>query len=327
VQFIAKLPSVKELKDGLKPSLAALEAKAIRDAEIKAVICGESDKLLVVVGPCSAHDSAAVLEYVKRLAELSLKAADRVLIIPRVYTAKPRSASKGFMGMLHERNGLFAARKLHLDVLEQTGLSAADELLYPALLPYFDDLVSYFAVGARSALNQEHRLVASGIDMPVGIKNPLSGSLCDMVAAVCAARSAHEFIYRDNVVKTEGNPLAHGVLRGGESPNYDRGHLSEVLRLFSQAEIKNPAIIVDAGHGNSGKNPENQIDVALNVMKSRKKDPSLSKLIKGLMIESFIEGGSQEPQGQTFGQSITDPCLCLAQTEKLVFHIATLLQA
>jgi 3-deoxy-7-phosphoheptulonate synthase len=214
------------------------------------------------------------------------------------------------MGMLHEKDGLHTARKLHLDVLEQTGLSAADELLYPSLLPYFDDLISYFAVGARSVLNQEHRLVASGINVPVGIKNPLCGSISDMEAAISAAGAPHNFIYRDSEVKTKGNPLAHGILRGGKTPNY------------TQANTASSAIIIDVGHGNSGKDPTNQISVALDVMKLRKKEPLLSKTIKGLMIESFIEGGLQEPGGKTFGQSITDPCLCWARTEKLILKIA-----
>jgi 3-deoxy-7-phosphoheptulonate synthase len=327
LELISKLPTPDELKANLTPSPLALKTKAERDAEIKAIIKGEIKKILLIVGPCSAHDSAAVLEYVKRLAELSRKSKikDKLLIIPRVYTAKPRSASKGFMGMLHEKNGLYKTRKLHLDILEQTGLSAADELLYPALLPYFDDLVSYFAIGARSALNQEHRLVAGGITVPVGIKNPLSGSLADMTAAISAAQSPQDFIYRNHVVKTEGNPLAHGVLRGGKTPNYHQNHLNKTLKLFKKAKIKNPAIIIDTSHGNSNKNPNHQRDVALNALESYKKDPSLAELIKGLMIESFIEAGSQDPSGKTFGQSITDPCLCWPQTEKLILEIAGML--
>lgn len=293
---LASLPAPQELKNQLKP-------KVKQDADIGAVLCGEDGRLLLIVGPCSAHDTGAVLEYAHRLANLAQYVDDKILVVMRVYTAKPRTDCKGFLGILHQEDGLYTARKLHLDILEQTGLPIADELLYPALLPYFDDLVDYFAVGARSVENQEHRLVASGISVPVGMKNPLSGDLAPMYAAVSAAKSPHGFIYRDCMVQTEGNPLAHGILRGGTSPNYQQKYLMNLTET----------VIVDVSHGNSGKNPLLQQEISMDVLKSRKNQP----LVRGLMVESFIEGG----KGNAYGQSITDPCLSWKDTEILIMKM------
>ncbi|MCL2235816.1 MAG: 3-deoxy-7-phosphoheptulonate synthase [Defluviitaleaceae bacterium] len=299
MEIVTTLPSPKELK-------TLLPAPQRETAEIREILCGGDKRLLLVIGPCSAHDPDAVLEYAHRLASLAQEVSDKILIVMRVYTAKPRTDCRGFLGLLHEPEGLHKARKLHLDILEQTGLPTADELLYPALLPYFDDLVSYFAVGARSVENQEHRLVASGIKSPVGMKNPMSGDLAPMYAAISAAKSPHSFIYRNSLVQTGGNPFAHGILRGGTMPNYDE----KTLLGLSEP------VIVDCNHGNSNKNPDCQRSVALDVLKTRKKQP----LVRGLMIESFIEGG----KGNAYGQSITDPCLSFEDTRILILEIAGL---
>ncbi|MCL2350622.1 MAG: 3-deoxy-7-phosphoheptulonate synthase [Defluviitaleaceae bacterium] len=307
MHIIKKLPSPEKLKLELSPNKMAIAAKSQRDAEIADILQGRSDKLLLIVGPCSAHDPAAVLEYAKLLAGVARDVKDKILIIPRVYTSKPRTASMGFMGLIHEKNGLYAARKLHLDILEQTHLSCADELLYSALLPYFDDLVSYFAIGARSVQNQEHRLVASGLSMPVGMKNPTSGALDDMTAAINSANAPHEFIFRDNLVKTGGNPLAHAVLRGFSAP--DGG----CIQNYNQAPLLQHPVIIDISHCNSAKNPKNQCVVALDALELRKKSPN----IKGLMMESFIKGG----MGNAFGMSITDPCLSWPETRALINEI------
>jgi len=300
MRVIDILPSPEEMKERLAPSNKAKKIKTTRDASI-ANILGDcppplgtvpSPSLLLIIGPCSAHCPSAVLEYIEKLSKVATDVSSKILIIPRVYTAKPRTAGTGYMGLLHEPNGLFTARKLHLDILENFGLSCADEMLYPALMPYFDDLISYFAVGARSVLNQEHKLVASGLNIPVGMKNPLSGDLKAMQAAVAAAHKPHDFIFRGNFIQTSGNPLAHGVLRGqADAPNYTRSH-----------ELNMP-LIIDASHGNSCKNPLNQRNVALDALKL----PN----IKGIMIESFTHEG----------QSITDPCLPWPQTKELIHEL------
>jgi len=287
---------------------AALPSGDMKSADIADIICGRDDRFLLIVGPCSAHDTKAVLEYAARLARLADDVADKIVVAARVYTAKPRSATLGYMGLVHEVDGLFKARKLHLDV-SQIGLATADELLYPSLLPYFDDVVSYFSIGARSVENQEHKLVASGVDVPVGIKNPLSGCLDTLRAAVAAVKASHDFIFRDGFVRTAGNAFAHGVLRGGIAPNY------------KQAQFLDIPLIIDTNHGNSGKNHLAQIDVAMDVMGLRKDNMQ----IKGLMIESFIEGGAQDVDGGIFGKSITDPCLSWDDTRELVLRIADML--
>ena len=293
---ISTLPTPIQIKKELAPSQKALDTKRMRDADIKMALLGKSKQKLLIIGPCSAHCYDAVMEYMSLLAPVAKSMQGKFIVIPRVYTAKPRTQGVGYMGMLHEPNGLQNARKLHLDILEQFGLSCADELLYPSLLPYFDDIVSYFAIGARSVQNQEHRLVASGMHVPVGIKNPLSGDLNDLVAAVGSAQSPHGFIFRDNFVKTSGNPLAHGILRGAaDAPNY------------AKANELNIPIIIDASHGNSCKNPLNQLEVATEAIKM--------KNVRGVMVESFTHPG----------QSITDPCLTWEQTKALVLELAGLI--
>jgi len=291
---IESLPSPAKMKD-------ILPAKMLNSEEIADIIQGKSDRFLLIVGPCSANDPAAVLEYAHLLSEVAKSIADKITVVMRVYTAKPRSATQGYMGLVHEKGGLFAARKLHIDVLTQTRLPTADEMLYPALLPYFDDVVSYFAVGARSVENQEHKLAASAMTAPVGIKNPLSGCLKTLETAVLAARTPHKFIHSNAFIQSAGNPLAHGILRGGTAPNYNQAHMLNI------------PLIIDASHGNSNKNPEVQVDVAMNTLDMRKKNPH----IKGLMLESFIKGG----RGNEFGMSVTDPCLSWKKTHKLIFEI------
>jgi len=297
LKVIDALLSPTQMKAQLAPSTKAKATKAKRDAQIADILVGATvptrPRLLLIVGPCSAHCPDAVMEYMAKLAIIADDISEKVLIIPRVYTAKPRTSGMGYMGILHEKDGLFKARKLHLDILENFGLSSADEMLYPALVPYFCDLVSYFAIGARSVLNQEHRLVASGLNVPVGIKNPLSGDLEAMQAAVNAVQKPHEFIFRDSFVQTKGNKLAHGVLRGAaDAPNHKQAHKLDM------------PIIVDASHGNSCKNPLNQRAVALEAIKN----PNVC----GVMLESFTYKG----------QSITDPCLPWPETKELIYEIA-----
>jgi len=309
MKIVAKLPSVEELKKEMGLSAKIAKSKSQSDDEIAAILRGEDNRILLIVGPCSADDLLAVLEYAGKLARIAENVRERICIVMRVFTAKPRTACSGYMGLMHEENGIEAARRLHLDVRIQTGLPTADELLYPATLPYFDDIVSYFTIGARSSENQEHRLVASGIKVPIGMKNPLSGDLQAMANAISAAKAPHDFIFGGNVVRSEGNPLAHGILRGGDMPNYQE----EILHKLNEMGIL--PLIVDTNHANSGKDHMRQPQIALGVLKNR-------SLIKGLMIESYIADGAAKPGMQVFGQSITDPCLGIDATEKLVYEIA-----
>jgi len=298
MKIIEKLPNVDELKK---------ESRI--NSEVAEIISGDIDKFLLIVGPCSADDPMAVLEYAGRLARIAEQVRERICIVQRVFTAKPRTISSGYMGLVHEPGGILAARHLHLTIQEQTGLPTADELLYPSLLPYFDGIVSYFSVGARSVENQEHRLVASGMMVPVGMKNPMSGDLQAVANAVVAAKAPHDYIFDGSMVRSQGNSLAHGVLRGGINPNYD------AESLVRAHEIGISTLVVDTNHANSGKNFAKQPEIAMNVLKNR-------NLVKGLMIESYIEEGAAKPGQQAFGQSITDPCLGFAATEKLIYEIA-----
>jgi len=309
MKIVTRLPYAEELKRELALSAEAMKGKSQSDGEIAAVLCGDCDRLLLIVGPCSADNPPAVLEYAGKLARIAENVRERICIVMRVFTAKPRTACSGYMGLIHDENGIETARRLHLDVRAGLGLPTADELLYPATLPYLDDIVSYFAVGARSCENQEHRLVASGIKVPVGMKNPLSGDLQAMANAVSAAKAPHNFVFGGNVVRSDGNPLAHGVLRGGIAPNY---HAESLHKLN---EIGISTLIVDTNHANSGKNHVKQPEIALEVLKNR-------SLVKGLMIESYIMDGAAKPGKQAFGQSITDPCLGINATEKLIYEIA-----
>ena len=336
-EFVTTLPSPAEIKDAFPVSAELTALKENRDAEIAGILTGQIDKLLVIIGPCSADNEEAVLDYTSRLVPIQEKIKDKVLIIPRVYTNKPRTTGEGYKGMLHQPDpekrtnmyeGLIAIRKMHMHVVESTGLTTADEMLYPENLRYLDDLMSYIAVGARSVENQQHRLVASGCDVPVGMKNPTSGDLSVMMNSVVAAQGAHEFIFRGWEVKTSGNPLAHTILRGAQDqygqylPNYHYETLSRLVELYEQKHLKNPACIVDANHSNSGKKYAQQVRIVKEVLHSRRHSEEINRLVKGVMVESYIEPGSQKIGEHCYGKSITDPCLGWPETERLLYEIA-----
>lgn len=339
MNFIRKLPMPKEIKEmyPLDEDLAKIKAK--NDEEIKKVFTGESDKLILIIGPCSADREDAVIDYIKRLRVVQDKVADEIVIIPRIYTNKPRTTGAGYKGMLHQPdplqdpdmlNGLIAIRRLHMRALRETGFSCADEMLYPENHRYLSDLLSYVAVGARSVENQQHRLTASGINLPVGMKNPTSGDVSVMLNAINAAQHGHTFIYRGWEVQSEGNPLAHAILRGyvdeqGKSyPNYHYEDLINLANMYEECHFKNPAIIIDANHSNSGKKYEEQIRIAKEVLHSTRHSQKLRKMVKGLMIESYIEDGCQKVTDGVYGKSLTDPCLGWEKTEKLIYDLALL---
>ena len=337
LEFMNMLPSPAEIRDQfpLPAGMAAIKEK--RDQEIRDVLTGRSGKFLVIIGPCSADNEHAVLDYVSRLVPVQEKVKDKIIIIPRVYTYKPRTTGEGYKGLLHQPDpekqpnmyeGLIAIRKMHMHVVEETGLTTADEMLYPENLRYLDDLMSYIAVGARSVENQQHRLVASGCDVPVGMKNPTSGDLSVMLNSVVAAQGSHEFIFRGWEVKTPGNPLAHTILRGAVNkhgqnlPNYHYEDLILLHELYSKRELKNPACIVDGNHSNSGKQYMEQIRIVKEVLHSRRHSPEIRDMVKGVMIESYIESGSQKIGEHCYGRSITDPCLGWEDSERLIYEIA-----
>lgn len=331
------IPSAQELRAQLPFSGSLAAIKAARDEMIKDVIGGRSDKFLVIVGPCSAHESAPVLEYVRRLRRVNERVRDKLLIVPRIYTSKPRTRGVGYKGMLSQPDpatkenmlkGIRATRLLHIRAMEESGLSAADEMLYPENYDYMDDLVSYVAVGARSCENQMHRLVSSGIEQAVGIKNPTSGSVEVLLNSVFAAQSAQVFKYHEWQVKTQGNPYAHAVLRGrvdeygNDIPNYHYETVMRVLEGYRGAEeLKHPAVIIDTNHSNSAKRYREQPRIAAEVLANRAHDRDFKKIVKGLMIESFLAEGCQK-HDVVFGQSITDPCLGWDDTERLIYDIA-----
>lgn len=337
--FVTEIPSPDVIRERfpLAPELAA--RKKERDEEIKKIITGESDKLLVVVGPCSADNEEAVVDYVSRLVKVQEKTKDRLVIVPRVYTNKPRTTGEGYMGMIHQPDpekkpdmleGILAIRHMHMRVLQETGFSTADEMLYPENLRYLSDIMSYIAVGARSVENQFHRLVASGCDVPVGLKNPTSGDLTVMLNSVVAAQVPHDFIFRGWEVQCPGNPLSHTILRGAVNkhgqtiPNYHYEDLRLLYELYMKRNLKNPACIVDTNHSNSGKQYMEQIRIAKEVLHSRRHSDDIKNLVKGLMIESYIEPGSQKIGEHCYGKSITDPCLGWDDTERLLYDIAEL---
>ena len=308
-----------------------------RTAELKAIFDGRSDKLVLIIGPCSADNEDSVMEYVTRLRALADKVSDKLFLVPRVYTNKPRTTGDGYKGMLHQPNpgekpdmfkGIIAIRELHMRVLRETGMVAADEMLYPENYKYLDDMLGYVAVGARSVEDQQHRLTASGIEVPVGMKNPTSGDFSVMLNAIQAAQHKHTFIYRGWEAHSQGNPYAHAILRGsmnkhGQSmPNYHYEDLVLIDEFYHQRELENPAVIVDVNHSNSNKQFIEQIRIAKEVMHSRRYNPSIHKLVKGLMIESYLVDGAQKVDGGVYGQSITDPCLGWEKTEKLVLDLA-----
>ena len=332
------LPSPAELKEEYPLSEKLIQLKKERDAEIRDIFTGKSDKFAVIIGPCSADNEDSVCEYVCRLAKVNEKVKDRLVLIPRIYTNKPRTTGEGYKGMLHQPDpdkapdlyaGIMAILKMHIRAMKESGLTAADEMLYPENRSYLDDILSYEAVGARSVENQQHRLTASGMDIPVGMKNPTSGDLSVMLNSVVAAQSSHSFIYRGMDVTTEGNDLAHVILRGGVDkygtciPNYHYDDLIRLLDMYRQRELKNPAAIIDANHSNSNKQFKEQIRIVSEVLHSRNYNSELKKLIKGVMIESYLEEGCQKiEENRIYGKSITDPCLGWDDTERLIYKIA-----
>ena len=339
MNFKRKLPIPKEIKEMYPISEEGALAKEKNDSEIAKVFNGESDKLVLVIGPCSADREDAVIEYITRLRKLQEKVEEKIVIVPRIYTNKPRTTGAGYKGMLHQPNpledpdmlkGLIAIRKLHMRAINETGFSCADEMLYPENYRYLNDLLSYVAVGARSVENQGHRLTASGMDIPVGMKNPTGGDISVMLNSIRAAQGSHTFLYRGWEVESSGNPLAHAILRGyvderGHSvPNYHYEDLQSLCEIYTEKDFQNPALIVDCNHANSGKKYEQQIRIAKEVLHSTRHSDDIKKLVKGFMIESYLVDGCQKASEGVYGKSITDPCLGWEKTEKLVLDIAEL---
>ena len=338
--FERKLPIPKEVKAQypLSPELEKVVNK--RAGEIADIFSGKSDRLALIIGPCSADNEDSVIDYISRLRTVQDKVSDKILIIPRIYTNKPRTTGDGYKGMLHQPNpnekpdmfkGIVAIRELHMRALSETGFSCADEMLYPENYWYLSDILGYVAVGARSVENQQHRLVSSGITVPVGMKNPTSGDLSVMMNSITAAQHKHTFIYRGWEVRSEGNPLSHAILRGyvnkhGQSmPNYHFEDLVHLAEIYAGNGLENPGVIIDTNHANSGKKYLEQIRITKEVLHSCRHDSAVKKLVKGFMIESYIEDGAQKIGECIYGKSITDPCLGWEKTEKLIYDIADLL--
>jgi len=340
IKYISNLPSPEEIivKYPLREDLK--EKKKDFDKDIADVFTGKSDKFLAVIGPCSADNEDSVLDYVTRLAKVAYEIKDKIIVIPRVYTNKPRTNGDGYKGLLHQpdpekkpnvHEGLVAIRKMHLRVVEETGMFTADEMLYPDNLGYLDDVLSYIAVGARSVENQQHRLTSSGADVPVGMKNPTSGDMSVMLNAIYAAQQSHEFIYRNYEIKTDGNPLAHAILRGAVNkhgqclPNYHYEDLKLLHDLYLERDIVNPAVIVDANHSNSNKKYKEQVRIVKEVLHSMRYSDEIRNFVKGVMIESYIEEGNQKIEEHIYGKSITDPCLSFEDSKKLLLEMAEIL--
>ena len=340
MNIIRELPHPDEIKAEHPLSQELIKVRDERAAEIKKVFTGESDKFLLIIGPCSADSEESVLDYITRLRGLQEKVSDKILMIPRIYTGKPRTTGDGYKGMLHQpdptgnpdlKSGIIAVRHLHMKALSETGFTAADEMLYPENYSYLNDLLAYIAIGARSVENQQHRLVASGVPIPVGMKNPTGGDISVMMNSITAAQHRHAFIYRGCEVKSDGNHYAHAILRGyvndrGQSfPNYHYEDLYSLAQTYAEKGLENPALIVDTNHSNSGKQYLEQIRIAKEILHSMRHSEDINKLVKGLMIESYIEDGSQKIGENIYGKSITDPCLGWEKTERLVLDIAELL--
>lgn len=336
-EFIKKLPTPAEIREQFPLPENLVKIKKDRDAEIREVLTGQSSKFLVIIGPCSADNETSVCDYVTRLARVNEQVRDKLILIPRIYTNKPRTTGEGYKGIVHQPDpegkpdflaGLIAMRKMHIRAIAETGLTAADEMLYPENWRYVSDILSYVAIGARSVEDQQHRLTVSGFDVAAGMKNPTSGDLSVMLNSVYAAQHPHSFIYRGWEVNTTGNDLTHTVLRGATNkhgnniPNYHYEDLNLLLEMYEKTDLKNPACVIDANHSNSGKQYEQQIRIVKEVMHSRKLSPDIHKLVKGVMIESYIEEGCQKVGGGIYGKSITDPCLGWEATERLIYDIA-----
>ena len=339
-RFIRKLPIPMEIKKEFPLSQQVSATRLARVEEMRAILDGRDRRLMLIIGPCSADREDSVMDYVHRLVPVQDEVKDKLLIVPRVYTNKPRTNGAGYKGMLHQPDpskkpdmlaGIIAIRRLHTRVVEETGFACADEMLYPEDHRYLSDILGYVAVGARSVENQQHRLVASGLDIPVGMKNPTGGDLSVMMNSIYAAMGDHMFLYRGWEVETYGNPYAHAILRGcvnerGESrPNYHYEDLVQLYKLYTERAIKNPACIVDCNHANSGKQFLEQIRIAKEVLHSKRHSADINALVKGLMIESYIQDGSQKITECTYGKSITDACLGWEKTRQLIFDLAELL--
>ncbi len=339
-RFIRKLPIPMEIKKEFPLSERVSATRLARVEEMRAILDGRDRRLMLIIGPCSADREDSVMDYIHRLVPVQDEVKDKLLIVPRVYTNKPRTNGAGYKGMLHQPDpskkpdmlaGIIAIRRLHTRVVEETGFACADEMLYPEDHRYLSDILGYVAVGARSVENQQHRLVASGLDVPVGMKNPTGGDLSVMMNSIYAAMGDHMFLYRGWEVETYGNPYAHAILRGcvnerGESrPNYHYEDLVQLYKLYTERAIKNPACIVDCNHANSGKQYLEQTRIAKEVMHSKRYSADINALVKGLMIESYIQDGSQKITECTYGKSITDACLGWEKTRQLIFDLAELL--
>lgn len=337
VEFVKKLPTPNEILSELPLESNLAKVKARIDCEISSVFKGENDKFILIIGPCSADREDSVIEYVSRLAEVQEKVKDSIIIIPRVYTNKPRTTGEGYKGMAHQpdpnkapniEEGIKAIRRLHMKVLKETNLVTADEMLYPENYTYLSDLLSYVAIGARSVENQQHRLTVSGMNIPTGMKNPTSGDISVMLNSITASHMSHNFVFNGWEVSTKGNPLTHAILRGAVDsygrniPNYHYENLLELAQAYEKRELSNPSIIVDTNHANSMKKYYEQPRIAKEVLSSRKWNSKLKSLIKGLMIESYLVEGRQEIGDNIYGKSITDPCLGWEDTEKLIYYIA-----
>ncbi len=337
MEFKRKLPTPQVIKDMYPISEALAQQKKATDQALAKIFTGEDDRLVLIIGPCSADREDAVLEYISRLRKVQEEVKDKIFIVPRIYTNKPRTTGDGYKGMLHQPDpnaspdmlkGLIAIRKMHMRALEQTGFSCADEMLYPENHHYLSDVLSYVAVGARSVENQLHRLTASGLDIPTGMKNPTGGDLSVMMNSITAAQHPHTFVYSSWEVHSKGNPLAHAILRGAANkhgrsiPNYHYEDLQLLCELYAKSSLQNPGVIVDTNHNNSGKQWEEQPRIAKEIMHSCRHSQDIHRLVKGLMIESYLVDGNQKPDGGVYGQSITDPCLGWEKTEKLIKELA-----
>ncbi len=335
--FNRKLPIPKEIKELYPLTERISEIKKTKDKEIADIFEGKDNRLLLIIGPCSADKEDSVMDYIGRLARVQEQVKDKVFIIPRIYTGKPRTTGAGYKGMLHQPDpnkkedmlqGIIAVRKLHTRAIEETGFVCADEMLYPENYRYISDLISYVAIGARSVENQQHRLVSSGMDIPCGMKNPTSGDISVMLNSITAAQSSHTFLFRGWEVVSDGNPYAHAILRGyvnkhGEAiPNYHYEDLKHLHELYNEERFVNPSVVVDCNHSNSNKRYLEQIRIAKEVLYSKRHNNDLNSFIKGLMIESYIEDGTQKAEEGIYGKSITDPCLGWEKTEKLILDIA-----
>ena len=341
LDFKRKLPVPQQIKTRYPVTEELAKIKAQRDAEVEAIFKGESDKFMLIIGPCSADSKESVLDYIGRLKEIEAEVKDKILIMPRIYTNKPRTTGDGYKGMLHQPDpdkipdmleGIVAIRDLHMEALKQYGFTCADEMLYPDNYRYLSDLLGYVAVGARSVENQQHRLTASGIDVPVGMKNPTGGDLSVMMNSITAAQHSHTFIYRGWEVTSAGNPLAHAIMRGyidyaGNCvSNYHYEDLLNLYNLYAKTDLVNPAVIVDCNHANSGKKYLEQIRIAKDIVYSCNHNNDIRKIVKGLMIESYIEDGAQKIGEGCYGKSITDPCLGWEKSKELIYKIADTLK-